>query len=240
MKLHLAVICVSTICVSTLVFQVAHAREWSDASGIYHFRGDLIECEGNMVRLQSAAGKRVSCKWELLSTADQQYIRQVGRHAPDSSSDTTLPTSAALGTAKALPVAAVTTTTDLAEFRPRRWATAVATSAQTKVQAPKPPGKRIFSGHWSTFQLNGATGTGAYWLRGNDGYAHHYLTTLTFHGYDGSGKYLVYTSVGLEGGVYGWYFYDQATCGCAGSSIYDIGAAGNPKFYEQDYREIPE
>ena len=80
----------------------------------------------------------------------------------------------------------------------------------------------------------------AYWLRGNDGYAHHYLTTLTFHGYDGSGKYLVYTSVGLEGGVYGWYFYDQATCGCAGSSIYDIGAAGNPKFYEQDYREIPE
>jgi hypothetical protein len=103
-------------------------------------------------------------------------------------------------------------------------------------------GKRIFSGYHSTFQLYGKTGTGAYWFVGADGVCRHYLANLTYHDTTANG-YLVYSSVGTEGGVFTWYFYDVESnvCGCGRcNAVWYVTATGGPRFYEDAYREIPQ
>jgi hypothetical protein len=239
MKLTLSIL---TLLVCTL--QVAHARDWSDASGQYHREGTFLGFDGARVSLVAPDGKRISCRWDDLSAADQEYVSKTsapGITTPQTPKQVDSPNHqlSAQSTIKD-PVVERRTAQLIPAKLTSEHRVASATFSSLRMESLPVAGKRIFSGCFGTFQLNGATGTGAYWLRDNNGVVHHYVTSLTFHGHDGSGKYLVYTSVGLEGGVYGWYFYDQEVCGCCNYAVYMIGAVGDPEFYECSCREIPE
>lgn len=206
--------------------QAAQAREWTDVSGAYHFAGELVRVQDDQVWLLGDNGRLRACQWDYLSSIDQQYVREITALRLSHSG------AAAEQPASTSPLRSVS------QNRGQVGAERVVfASLSTANQPPPPPGKRIFSGFRSTFQLNGATGTGSYWLHNVEGCDRHYLASLTYHGR--LGAYLVYTSVGKEGGVYGWYFYDAEVCGCGGNPVYMIGAAGKPIRYEHDYREIP-
>jgi len=205
----------------------AAARTWTDRSGTFHQDGEYVSLIDGVVRLREPNGRMCRIAWKNLSAKDQEFINeQIAREPSKQARDAVASFNAA-------------TSERLSPSQPRSNNRDLPVALGAFSQVPQPAGKRIFSGCRSTFQVNGATGTGAYWLRDAGGKPTHYLTSLTFNGHDGSGKYLVYLSVGTEGGVYDWYFYDQEVCGCGGSPVYMIGAIGPPIFYELDYREIP-
>jgi len=61
-----------------LLMGVAFAAErtWTDSSGSYTFRGELVDATGGIVRLKTSDGRVIAVPLSRLSQADQQYIRQ--------------------------------------------------------------------------------------------------------------------------------------------------------------------
>ena len=54
---------------------VAHARDWSDSTGRYRLKADLIAYDDNTVVLQKGNRQLASLKIKQLSKADQDYVR---------------------------------------------------------------------------------------------------------------------------------------------------------------------
>jgi hypothetical protein len=66
-----------------LAFLAAPAeRTWKDSSGKFTFKAELIQAEGNNVRLKFAEdGKEYDVPLHLLSSEDQEYVRSTNRAA---------------------------------------------------------------------------------------------------------------------------------------------------------------
>jgi len=221
----------------------ALCREWADDTGKFHTEAEFIEIRDNHVILRRPNGKELACEWERLSASDQEFVELVvATHKSAQTANDAKTLRAANGRMPASVI--VTQASTLCSTTNDRLGTDKQTQAShvsNKVLQAPAVGKRIFSGYHSTFQLYGTTGTGSYWFRGADGVRRHYLANLTYHDTTANG-YLVYSSVGLEGGVYTWYFYDtQANqCGCyPGNAVWYAVATGGPRFYESSYRETP-
>jgi uncharacterized protein with FMN-binding domain len=50
-------------------------RTWTDSSGKFTFRGELIDATGGVVRLKTSDGRVIATPLSRLSQADQQYVR---------------------------------------------------------------------------------------------------------------------------------------------------------------------
>ncbi|MBW3598859.1 MAG: hypothetical protein KY475_16490 [Planctomycetes bacterium] len=63
-----------------VVLSEAEARKWTDRSGKYSVEAELVDFQAGVARLRKTDGNVIAIRAELLSEADQQYLRN--RNAP--------------------------------------------------------------------------------------------------------------------------------------------------------------
>jgi hypothetical protein len=224
-------------------------REWTDDTGQYHCQAAFVRLGEGNVWLKKADGAGFHIAWERVSEQDRDYVRSQVAACGDleaagatnvqrrSLTWTPLPPTLIAYALTTVPKAERGSTTSISKAP-------VMSAAMERLQrsGDPPPGKRIFGGCCATFQLDGATGTGAYWLCDDQGHCHHYLTLLSYS--SSSNGFDIYLSQTHEGGVYAWMFDDHSLncCGCGGcNGVWFVGATDTAwRFYARSWREIPE